>query len=417
MISISEALKVIKHEIVALESETVDLSESVGRVLAQTIKADMDLPPFDRSQMDGFAVKTSDVKNAPVKLKIIGVSIAGKGFDGELKNGEAVRIMTGARVPNGADAVQKVELTNETKDYIEILEPTKTKQHIIGRGEEIHKGEKIFEKGEIITENMIAALASFGYAKVSVFRKPKVAILATGSEIVDVSDKPQKDRIRNSNSVMLKVLAEKAGANTEVLPLVEDNIENLKKQIALAVGLNNKSRNPNTNSKSKIQNPKSKILIITGGVSVGDYDFTKPALRELGAEIFFEKVSLKPGKPTVFAKLNDVLIFGLPGNPVSVAVTFYLFARAAIMQMQNANNCNLRKGFAVASQKIKGAKERDSFLPISLTTNDKGHLIVESLRFSGSSNFIAFARANALVYVPQGKTFEPGEIAEIVFLS
>ena len=417
MISISEALKIIKHEIVALESETVDLSESVGRVLAQTIKADMDLPPFDRSQMDGFAVKTSDVKNAPVKLKIIGLSIAGKGFDGELKNGEAVRIMTGARVPNGADAVQKVELTNETKDYIEILEPTKTKQHIIGRGEEIHKGEKIFEKGEIITENMIAALASFGYAKVSVFRKPKVAILATGSEIVDVSDKPQKDRIRNSNSVMLKVLAEKAGADTEILPLVEDNIENLKKKIALAVGLNNKSRNPNTNSKSKIQNPKSKILIITGGVSVGDYDFTKPALRKLGAEIFFEKVSLKPGKPTVFARLNDVLIFGLPGNPVSVAVTFYLFARAAIMQMQNANNCNLRKGFAVASQKIKGAKERDSFLPISLTTNDKGHLIIESLRFSGSSNFIAFARANALVFVPQGKTFEPGEIAEIVFLS
>ena len=417
MIPIAEALKIIERETFPLKAETIDLENSVGRVLAETIAADMDLPPFNRSQMDGFAVKSKDTKNAPARLKIIGESVAGKGFDKKMKTGEAVRIMTGARLPDGADAVQKVELTNETKNYIEVLEPTKIKQNIIGCGEEIRKSEKIFEKGEIILENMIAALASFGYAKVSVFRKPKVSILATGSEIVDVSDKPQKDRIRNSNSVMLKVMAEKAGANTEVLPLVEDNIENLKKQIALAVGLNNKSLNPNTNPKSKIQNPKSKILIITGGVSVGDYDFTKPTLRELGAEIFFEKVSLKPGKPTVFAKLNDVLIFGLPGNPVSVAVTFYLFARAAIMQMQNANNCNLRKGFAVASQKIKGAKERDSFLPISLATNDKGHLIIESLRFSGSSNFIAFARANALVFVSQGKTFEPGEIAEIVFLS
>jgi len=420
MISIYKALKIISRETFALRSETINLENSIGRVLAEDIFADMDLPPFDRSQMDGFAVKTADTNKTPVKLKIIGESVAGKGFEGEMKSGEAVRIMTGARVPDGADAVQKVELTSETKDYIEILEPTKAKQNIIKRGEEIRKDKKIFEKGEIITKNMIAALASFGYAKVFVFVKPKVSILSTGSEIVDVSDKPQKDQIRNSNSAMLKVFAEKAGAETEILPLVHDDFEKLKNTIAEAVGSRFKiqdSRFKIQSPKSKIQNPKSKILIITGGVSVGDYDFTKPALRELGAEIFFEKVSLKPGKPTVFAKLNDTLVFGLPGNPVSVAVTFYLFARAAILQMQGAKNCEMRQGYAVASGKIKGAKERDSFLPVSVETNDKGQLIIESLRFTGSSNFIVFARANALVFVPKGKTLEQDTVAKILFLT
>jgi molybdopterin biosynthesis enzyme len=187
-----------------------------------------------------------------------------------------------------------------------------------------------------------------------------------------------------------------------------------KSQIPNPKVLNPKSKVPN--EQSKIQNPKSKILIISGGVSVGDYDFTKPALRELGAEVFFEKVSLRPGKPTVFAKLNDTLIFGLPGNPVSVAVTFHLFVRKAILQMQGAKTSQPQKGFAVLQQKIKGAKERDSFLPAFVETNEQGKLIIESLRFSGSSNFIAYSRANALVFVPKGEILETGEVAEIVFL-
>ncbi len=158
------------------------------------------------------------------------------------------------------------------------------------------------------------------------------------------------------------------------------------------------------------------ILITTGGVSVGDYDFTKPVLRELGAEIFFEKISLKPGKPTVFAKKNNCLIFGLPGNPVSAAVTFFLFVRTAILKMQNAENCELKNGFAVVSKKIKSAAGRDSFLPVFVETDKTGSLKIESLRFSGSSNFIAFSRANALVFIPQDSVIQTGEIARIVFL-
>ena len=396
MIPISEALKIIKNQVGKLSAEKVAIAQSCGRVLAEEICADMDLPPFNRSQMDGFAVKAKDTKNAPVKLRIVGESSAGTGFDTKIKTGEAVRIMTGARVPIGADAVQKVELTMESDGFITILEPTKLQQHIVNRANEITKGAKIFDKGEIITEQKIAILASFGYAQVKVAKKPNVTILATGSEIVEITEKPKQDQIRNSNSVMLKALAENY-ADVEVLPIVKDDIQNLKSKIKTAI-------------------ETCDVLIISGGVSVGDYDFTKPALRDLGAEIFFEKVSLKPGKPTVFAKLDDKLIFGLPGNPVSVAVTFYLFVRTALLKMQNAGNCQLKQGYAVASAKIKGAKERDCFLPVQVETNADGKLVVESVCFSGSSNFIAFSNANALVFVPKCENYAPGDVVEIAYL-
>ena len=396
MIPISEALKIIERETFSLSAETIDLEHSIGRVLAEEIRADMDLPPFHRSQMDGFAVKNKDTQNALVKLKIIGESAAGKGFDGKINSGETVRIMTGARVPEGAEAVQKVELIREENGYITILEKTKPLQNINVTASEIKKDTKIFSKGEIITENMIAAIASFGCAKIEVYKKPKVGIFSTGSEIVEISEKPQKDQIRNSNSMMLKVFADKF-ADAEIVPHVKDDVEGLRTAIEKAA-------------------KNYQVLITTGGVSVGDYDFTKPVLRELGAEIFFEKISLKPGKPTVFAKLKNCLIFGLPGNPVSAAVTFYLFARTALLKMQNANNYELQKGFAKLNHPIKATKERDALLPVSLELNKKGELTIETLRFSGSSNFIAFSRANALVFVPQNLNLEKGDVAEIRFL-
>ncbi|MFN2390871.1 MAG: gephyrin-like molybdotransferase Glp [Pyrinomonadaceae bacterium] len=406
MISISEALEIIEKQTGKLSIEKVNLAESIGRVINEEIRADMDLPPFNRSQIDGFAVRLKDLEMAsgenPVKLKIIGESVAGKGFNCKIKKGETVRIMTGARVPDGADTVQKKELTREFQsangeNFVEILEAAKLQQNIVKQAGEIKRGEKVFENGDVVNEKMIASLASFGYAKVAVARKPRVAIMATGSEIVGVNKKPEKDQIRNSNSIALKVLAEKCAAETKILPIVKDEIQDLK---------------------SKIQNclTACDVLIISGGVSVGDYDFTKPALRELGAEIFFERVSLRPGKPTVFAKLNDKLIFGLPGNPVSVAVTFYLFVRTALLKMQGVNNCELKKGFAVASTEIKGAKERDSFLPVFIEANREGNLVIESLRFSGSSNFIAFSRANALAFVPKGVVYKTGDVVEIAYL-
>ena len=398
MIPITKALKIIARETPTLTSERIDLASAVGRVLAEDLIADTDLPPFDRSQMDGYAVVAEDTRNTPVELTLVGESAAGSGWHKIMKRGEAVRIMTGAPVPAGADAVQKVELTSETVNgTVKILEPTEKERFIIRLGSEIRKGKVVFKSGEVITENMITAIAAFGYAKLKVGKRPRAAILSTGSEIVEISKKPKRDQIRNSNSVMLDALCRKAGADPFILPIARDDIDSLKASIKAGV-------------------KKADILIITGGVSVGKYDHTKTALTELGAEIFFDKVKLKPGKPAVFARLGKTLVFGLPGNPVSSAVTFSLFVRSAIMQLAGAGEVHLRSGFAMLARDVKGARERDTYLPVALETNKQGCLIATLLKWSGSSDFIGFARATALAIVPAGQSFAKDKPVSILFL-
>ena len=197
---------------------------------------------------------------------------------------------------------------------------------------------------------------------------------------------------------MLKALSEQAGAVAKILPQTGDDLLKLKVRISKAVG------------------EGSDILIITGGVSVGKYDLTKAALRELGAEIFFEKVRLRPGKPTVFARLNGTLIFGLPGNPVSAAVTFYLFVRTAILKLQNAAQTDLPAGFAVLTSIAKAAKERDTYLPARLETDKKGQLLATPLRWHGSSDFVGFAKAEVLILLARGKIAATNEVVKILFL-
>lgn len=406
MIPISRAIKFIENETRPLGNEKIDLASSVDRVLAENIIADTDLPPFDRSQMDGYAVFAADTKTTPVTLKIVGESAAGRGWHKAMNRGEAVRIMTGAPVPSGADAVQKIELSKESGGHVEIIEPTEKGRYIIHQGSEIRKGKTIFKSGTRITVNMIATLAAFGYATVKAGKQPRVAIIGTGSEIVEISKKPGRDQIRNSNSAMLDVMCRRFGGETTVFPTAKDNISDLKSQISNAVGLN----------KSAIRNPQSEILVITGGVSVGKYDHTKTALTELGAEIFFEKVRLKPGKPAVFAKLGKTLIFGLPGNPVSAAVTFHLFVRKAILLLQGADDSDLKKSFAVLASDARAARERDTYLPSRLETNKLGQLTANPLKWSGSSDFIGFAQADSLVLVPKGEDFKKGAVVEVAFL-
>jgi molybdenum cofactor synthesis domain-containing protein len=397
MIPIEQALRTVEKQTGRLKTESVGIADACARILAEDVKADMDMPPFNRSQMDGFAVRMSDVANAPVRLQIIGESVAGKGFDGRLKRGEAVRIMTGARVPIGADSVQKKEVAGEKGEFVDILERVKKGQNIVPKASEIKIGKKVFEKGERINELMIASLASFGYTKVKVYKQPRVSILATGSEIVSVDKKPAKDQIRDSNSWSLKALAENAGATAKILSRIKDDLNSLKKAIAKAAA-------------------NSDILILSGGVSVGDYDFTKPALKELGAKIFFEKVALRPGKPTVFAKLGNCLVFGLPGNPVSAAVTFYLFVRKAILQMQRAKDCDLPQGFAALNKPVKGANGRDSYIPGKLGFRKDGRLSVEPLKWGGPSDFVSFAAADALIFVPRDEFVSKEAVAHILFL-
>ncbi|MCU1264948.1 MAG: hypothetical protein JWM21_1266 [Acidobacteria bacterium] len=401
MIPVAEAIQIVREKTSQLDSESVPLTDALGRMLSEDIIADTDLPPFDRSQMDGYAVRAADVQNVPARLAIAGESAAGQGWHHEMHAGDAVRIMTGAPVPLGADSVQQVELTREVDEgkVVEILEPVSLGRSIVRRGNEIRAGETVLHAGEQINAAMIAVLASFGYASVRVGAQPRVAVLATGSELVAVDQKPGRDQIRDSNNYSIRAYAMLAGARVELFPLAGDEISSLKNQIAAAV-------------------ERSDVLVTSGGVSMGVYDFTKAALRELGAEILFERVALRPGKPTVFARLpNGVLIFGLPGNPVSVSVTFNLFARTSLLLMQGATEPLLKEEWAVLARGLKGSPDRESYLPAKLTTNDQGHLLAEALKWGGSSDFVAFAQATALIILPAGvKALEEGARVKVVRL-
>lgn len=401
MISVAEAIHILRHQTRALDAEQVELRHALGRVLAQDVVADSDLPPFNRAQMDGYAVRAEDTRAAPVRLRIAGESAAGRGWHQQLQPGDAVRIMTGAPVPDGADSVQQVELTHELRDgtVVELLESVELGKSIVPRGSEIKQGETVLNAGTTINAAMMAVLAAFGYAKVEVFRKPRVGVLATGSELVAVDQKPGQDQIRDSNNYSIGAYAELAGAVVERLPVTGDESSRLQEQIRDAAG-------------------RCDVIVTSGGVSMGVYDVTKSALKELDAEIFFERVALRPGKPTVFARLpNGTLVFGLPGNPVSVSVTFNLFARVALLAMQGATEPALKRETAALARSIKGTPERESYLPAQLTTNDDGELIAFPLKWGGSSDFVAFAVATALVIVPANvQLVDAGSLVSVVRL-
>jgi molybdopterin molybdotransferase len=400
MIPIAQAVQIVLNQAAKLPTELVSLTEVRGRVLAEDIVADTDLPPFDRAQMDGYAVRAADVASAPARLRIVGESAAGAGWHREMKAGEAVRIMTGAPVPAGADSVQKVELTREVNGAgaVEILEPVSEGRSIVRRAAEIKIGTTVLRAGEQINAAMIATLASFGYAQVKVGSRPRVAVMATGSELVDVDQKPARDQIRDSNNYTIAAYAAQCNAIVDRRPLAGDDIEELKREIMEA-------------------SQRSDVVITSGGVSMGIYDFTKAALKELGAEIFFERVALRPGKPTVFGRLNNALVFGLPGNPVSVAVTFNLFARPALLAIQGAKEVELKKETAVLVRDLKGSVDRESYLPAILHTDEQGTLLAEPLKWGGSSDFVSFARATALIAVPAGtKAIAAGATVRIALL-
>ena len=395
MIPVAKALKIIDENIEPLGSERVALVDSLGRILAENIVSDCDLPPFDRSQMDGYALRARDTRHVPVNLRVVGESAAGRGWHKELKHGEAVRIMTGAPIPPGADTVQKIELTKELDGFVSLIDRVIKGQFIVEKGKEIRQGETVVTAGTLVTPELIATPAAFGYSKVRVSKRPRVAILSTGSEIVAVGRKPKRDQIRDSNSILLKSLCEQAGANVVSCECAIDDLAELSR---------------------RIDHPEADIVITTGGVSVGKYDLTKEALLQAGGKIYFDKIALKPGKPAVFAKRRRKVFFGLPGNPVSAAVTFYLFVRRAIMLLQSSSDPAMRRGFAALYAPLRGNNSRDLYHPARLASSPDGRLIAVPLAWMGSSDLVAFAHAEALIVVPKTVTYKEGDIADILFL-
>lgn len=397
MITVDQATSIVLSRIQPLGAETVPLEQAHRRILAENVRADIDLPPFDRARMDGYAVRSLDVSTAPVTLRVIGEIAAGAQFEQRVNAGEAVKIFTGAPVPAGADAVQKVEVTRANGRAVEILESVAAGQFITPHASEVASGEIVAEAGREIGPAEMAVLASFGYASVKVGRRPRVAVMSTGSELLDVSSKPSGAQIRNSNSYTLAAYADRAGAIVDMLGTVEDTPEATRN--ALIRAADNRD-----------------IVITSGGVSMGDYDLVKAALKEIGAEIYFDKVIIRPGKPIVFARCGKTFFFGLPGNPVSTSVTFNVFVRPAIRNMQGEASPALPTVSAQLSRIVRDSSSRRSYLPARLFI-EEGRAMVEPLKWGGSSDLVAFMRANSLIVVREDvHEIAEGELVDVMLL-
>ncbi|HKA22916.1 MAG TPA: gephyrin-like molybdotransferase Glp [Blastocatellia bacterium] len=381
MITVDKALAIVLDNVDVLDSEAIAIDAANGRILAEEIRADIDLPPFDRARMDGYALRARDAGVAPAKLRVIGEIAAGAQFDQEVGPGEAVKIFTGAPLPKGTDSVQKVEVTRANGQTVEILESVKLGQFVTTRGSEVIAGEMVAPPGSEIGPAELAVLASFGYASVRVGKRPRVAVLSTGSELVPVTAKPTAAQIRNSNSYTLAAYAQRAGATVDLFDTVQDTEEATRNALLEA-------------------SDDRDIVITSGGVSMGDYDLVKAALKEIGAAIFFDRVIIRPGKPIVFAKRGTTFFFGLPGNPVSTSVTFNVFVRPAIRRMLGDSLPESRRVQAFLSTSIKDSSSRRSYLPGRLFI-EEGRAMVESLKWGGSSDLVAFMKANALIIVSE----------------
>ncbi|HEX5424049.1 MAG TPA: gephyrin-like molybdotransferase Glp [Candidatus Acidoferrales bacterium] len=363
------------------ETELVDISEgpaqTLDRVLAEDVTADRDYPPFDRSTRDGYAVRAADVTQAGARLKLIGESRAGVAFDGAVGAGECVRILTGAAVPKGADAVVMQEYARVDGDSVALERATTKGQNFVVAGAESRARDVLLLRGKRLGYAELAIAAQAGYAKLRVNRRPHVAILSTGDEVVDLNEAPGPYQIRNSNSVSLAAQVSCAGGEAVALGNARDEIAELRARIERGLA--------------------EDVLVLSGGVSVGTYDLVEQALRELGAEFFFDSVAIRPGKPAVFGWCRGKPVFGLPGNPVSTMVTFELFVALAIEMLSGTEPRPLFSKAKLA-QAVSEKTPLAHFLPARVSW-DSGDPVVETIPWQGSGDVGAVVRGNCFLVV------------------
>ncbi len=378
-----------------MAAESVPLSESISRILREDVFADADSPPFDKAIRDGFAVRFEDLAEVPAVLSVIGESRAGAGADVRVKSGKCCEIMTGAPLPEGADAVVMVEHTERlSADSVRVLKSVRENEGLLRRGAEAQKGDKILQAGRRIGLADLGLLASAGKSSVMVSSKPRIAIIATGDELVEVQESPQAGQIRNSNSYTLYAQALEAGAAPVLLGIGRDNLEDLRSKIGQGIDYD--------------------ILIVSGGVSMGKYDLVENVFAEFGVEVQFDKIAMKPGKPTVFGHRGQTYVFGLPGNPVSTIVSFHMFVRPLILFLLKAENTRPRMMEARLEAPAKCDPERVALVP-AVVRFDGGQYRISTAPWKGSSDLVGLARANALIVIPRrGGTLEPGETAQFL---
>jgi len=375
---------VIREVGVSMGMETVALADAAGRVLAEDITADRDYPPFPRSARDGFAVQAADL---PGELLVIGEVRAGDAFFGRVNAGEAVEIMTGAGVPEGADAVVMVEHTQRTGERVKIDRGIQSGENFNPRGIEAHGGDVVLSGGVRIGFAEVALLATVGRISVLVYRRPRVAIVSTGDEIVEAGETPGAHQIRNSNAASLAVQVCRAGGRPEILGVARDNYESTRAQVR--------------------QGLDADLLLLSGGVSAGKYDLVEKVLAEFGAEFFFDRVMIQPGQPLVFGKAQNKFFFGLPGNPGSTMITFETIARSGLERMQGLREPALPLLRARLTRPFRQKPGLTRFLPARL--NADGATIEPGVSH-GSGDVAALARCNAfLVTEPDRAEWAAGD--------
>jgi molybdopterin molybdotransferase len=389
----------------SLSSEKVDLLASLGRIICEDVVADRDLPPADNSAMDGYGLRASDSESAthtqPLQMPVVADIPAGKPWTGQVAAGETVRIMTGAPIPVGVDAVVRRELVEEIDNAIILEKPVRSGNDIRRAGEDIKAGEIVIASGSRITPAAVGMLAAVGMPYVAVVRKPRVAVLATGDEIVDFSQVPGPGAIRNSNSFSMAALVRQAGGLPQIFPIVRDKPELIRKALLDAVSGND-------------------LVLTSGGVSMGDYDFIQDVIRELpDAEIRFWQVKMKPGKPLLYSRVASIPVIGLPGNPVSTMVSFEQFVRPLLKKMAGfpESELLLKKEPAIALEDHPAPGDRLHYARGIAERDGEGQLTVRLTGAQGSGILNSMVKGNCLITQPPVSSGTgKGSIVEIEWL-
>jgi molybdopterin molybdotransferase len=381
-VRVDEALRLVLAEVNPLPAETVALADARGRVLCEAVHAAVDLPPFDSSAMDGFAVRAGDT---PGRLRLAGASAAGTPFAGVVEAGQAIAISTGAVVPEGADAVVPVERTQAAGEAVEV-EAVSPGEHVRPRGGDVRRGEVVAAAGARLGSWAVGAAAAVGVARVLVARRPRVAVLATGSELREPGAALLDGEIYESNTRLIGALLEQTGAQVDVLGSVADDERSTR--AALERGL------------------EAEVLVTSGGVSVGQHDLVRASLASLGGEEMFWRVAVKPGKPVSFGVRGSTLVFGLPGNPVSALVGFELFVRPAVLALQGASHPGPHWRSGSLGTAVRRDRERDQLIRARVGEGELGP-VLEPVSGQESHMIVRAAGADALAFVERGDGEQP----------
>jgi molybdopterin molybdotransferase len=400
MIELPLAMVILEDAVAPFPMERLPLGECLGLTLTEAIISGIDSPPFDKALMDGYAVHAADVAMGSARLMVIERITAGQVPQREVTAGTAIQIMTGAPLPVGADAVVKIEETTLTGDVVEIRSAALvSEQNLIRRGAALRVGETVLEPGTKLTPAQIGVLAELGCARVPVRRAPRIAVLATGDELVPVDQTPGPGQIRNTNEPMLAAQIAACGATVVPLGIARDVREDLAAKIQLGLEYD--------------------ILVLSGGVSAGKLDLVPSELAAAGVQEVFHKVNMKPGKPVYFGKrgkpgqAGGCAVFGLPGNPVSSMVCFELFVRTAIRRLMGVTHCWPKEQQAVLTEAFRHRSDRPTYHPAELRWDER--LEVRILPWQGSSDLRSTVAANGMAILPVGeRMFRPGETIEVV---